>query len=156
MAGLVFNVALGRGIELARAVDVGSPANSRLIVVVINNGGTSDATMKDYDTLALLLADAGVAEVTNSGYARKTLAAADVTLTLDDTGNTYAFTFSAQTWTTVAAGDAWTDLVVCYDPDNTAGTDADLIPIALDDCVATPAGGDITYTPNASGFFRAS
>jgi hypothetical protein len=155
MADLVFNIAKGRFAQYAANVDAGSPANARLVVVVINTTAT-DATLRDLDTLAAIEADANTAEVTNSGYARKVLAGADVTLTTDDTNDRTAVDITDQTWTSVGAGTAWTDVVICYDADSTTGTDSDLIPLVLLDAVATPAGGDITLVINTTGIATAS
>jgi hypothetical protein len=111
--------------------------------------------MKDYDTLSDLLA--GTAnEVTNTDYARKTLANGALTITVTDGSDKVEVDFADQTWTGIDAGDAWTDLIVCYDPDTTAGTDTTLIPLTCHDFAVTPNGGDITFQVNASGFFRAT
>ena len=56
----------------------------------------------------------------------------------------------------MAAGTNWTDLVICYDSDTTAGTDSNIIPLTLHDFVVTPDGSDITAQIAAAGFFRAS
>lgn len=154
MATFVFNIALGRVAESYRRVKANDPANSALVLVAINAGAATDAVMRRYDTLAQLIADADVAEVTNSGYARKVLTDADLAAfpAPDDTLNRIELSLPAQTWAAVAAGTGWTDIVVCYDPDTTTGTDADLVPLTLFDFVATPSGADI---PLAAGvFFR--
>lgn len=155
MANFVFNVAKGRFVELARNVDVGSPANARLVIVAINTTAT-DGVLQDLDTMAAIEADSLTAEVTNGGYSRKVLAGADVTIVLDDTGNTHSVDITDQTWSSVAAGTGWTDVVICYDADSTGGTDSDLIPLIQLDAVATPAGGDIVLQINASGIGTAS
>jgi hypothetical protein len=121
MADLIFNIAKGRLVQLAKNVDDGSPAASRLIL---------------------------------NGWNRKTLAAADVTLTLDDTGNTYSVDITDQSWTPTA--DAVTDLLLAYDADNAAGTDSDLVPLAWYDFAITPDGSQVTAQINASGAFSAS
>lgn len=156
MADLVFNIAKGRAVELYNRVDSNDPTNSALIITVIDANGDTDATMRDRDDLAALLA--GTAnEVTNSGYARKTLTDADLTaFAPDDTNDRVDLDIPDQTWTGVAAGTAWTDLLVCYDNDTTAGTDASIVPLTLHDFAVTPTGGDITAQINAAGFFRAS
>lgn len=156
MASFTFNISLGEVKARYAAVKGNNPANSALVLVAINAGAATDATMRDYDTLAALLGDADVAEVTNSGYARKVLTDADLAAVPapDDTNNRIELSLPAQTWSSIGAGTGWTDLVVCYDPDTTTGTDADLIPLTLSDFVKTPDGGDI---PMAAGvFYRAS
>lgn len=155
MAGGVFNIALGKIVEYAARVEANDPTNSAFVLVVIDANGTSDATLKDYDTLSDLLA--GTAnEVTNSNYARKTLANGALTITVTDASDKVEIDFADQTWSSIGAGDAWTDLVVCYDSDTTSGDDTNIIPLWWDDFAVTPNGGDITYQVNASGGFRAT
>lgn len=156
MADLVFNIAKGRVAELYNRVDSNDPANSALVIVVIDAAGDTDATMRDRDDLAALLG--GTAnEVTNSGYARKVLTDADLTaFAPDDTNDRVDLDVPDQTWAGVAAGSAWTDLLFCYDADTTSGTDSSIVPLTLHDFAVTPGGGDITAQINAAGFFRAS
>lgn len=153
MADLVFNIAKGRVHQLAKNVDDGSPANSRLIVVPIETTGIeADATLRDHNDLAALLAGTSNEQTT---MGRKTLAAADITITVDDTNERVDIDISDITWT-AATGNAISALVICYDPDNTVGTDADLIPLTKHDFVVTPDGSDIVAQVAAAGFFRAA
>jgi hypothetical protein len=156
MADFVFNIAKGRVAELYNRVDTNDPAASALIIVVIDAAGDTDATMKDRDTLSALLA--GTAnEVTNSGYARKTLTDSDLTaFSPDDTNDRVDLDIADQTWSAVAAGSAWTDLLVCYDNDTAGGDDTNIIPLTCHDFAVTPDGSDITAQINAAGFYRAS
>lgn len=156
MANFVFNIAKGRVAEYYARVDGNDPANSALIIVAIDANGDTDATMIDRDDLSTLLA--GTAnEVTNSGYARKTLTDADLAaITPDDTNDRMDIDIADQTWSAVAAGTAWTDLLICYDPDTTTGTDTTLVPLTCHDFAITPDGSDILATIAATGFFRAS
>lgn len=156
MADFVHNIGKGRVAELYNRVDTNDPANSALIIVVIDANGDTDATMRDRDDLAALLG--GTAnEVTNTGYARKTLTDADlVAFAPDDTNDRVDLDIPDQTWTGVAAGTAWTDLLVCYDPDTTGGTDSAIVPLTNHDFAVTPDGSDITAQIAAAGFFRAS
>jgi len=156
VADFAFNIGKGRAVELYNRVDSNDPANSALIVVIIDAAGDTDATMQDRDDLAALLG--GTAnEVTNSGYARKTLTDADLTaFAPDDTNNRIDLDIPDQTWTGVAAGTAWTDMLVCYDNDTTSGTDSSIIPLSCHDFSVTPSGTDITAQINAAGFYRAS
>ncbi|TKG58882.1 hypothetical protein [Prauserella endophytica] len=157
MADFQFNVAKGRIAELARRVDGGDPANSRLLVVAINRGAATDATMRDYDTLAALLGDAAVAEVTNTGYARLTRTAAQVTVTVDNSGDVQNVSIGTLSFGSISAGTAWTDIVVCYIPDGvTPGADSTAIPLTNHTFAVTPDGTSVTATENASGFFGAS
>lgn len=156
MADFVFNVAKGRVAEFYYRVDNNDPTNAVLVVVVIDANGDTDATMLDRDDLAALLG--GTAnEVTNTNYARKILSDSDLAaFAPDDTNDRVDLDIPDQTWSGVAAGDAWTDLLVCYDSDSTGGTDANIVPCTLHDFAVTPDGSDITAQIAAAGFFRAS
>lgn len=156
MADFVFNIAKGRVAEFYNRVKSNDPANSALVIVVIDANGDTDATMRDRDDLAALLG--GTAnEVTNTNYARKVLTDADLAaLSIDDTNDRVDLDIPDQTWTGVAAGTAWTDLLVCYDPDTTGGTDSTIIPLTCHDFPITPDGSDIVAQIAATGFFRAS
>lgn len=155
MADFVFNQALGRVIEYCNRVESNDPTNAALILVVVNTSAT-DATLKDLDTLSAVLGDVNTAEVTNANYARKTLANGSLTISVTDGGDTAEVDFADQTWSAVGSGDSWTDLLVCYDSDTTAGDDTNIIPLTCHDFAATPNGGDITFQLHASGFFQAS
>lgn len=156
MADLVFNIAKGRVAELYNRVDTNDGANSALIILVVDANGETDDNMRDADTVSALLALL-TNEVTNTNYARKTLTDADISaFAPDDTNNRVDLDIADQTWTAVGAGTAWTDLVVAYDPDTTAGTDTTVVPLTLHDFVVTPDGSDITAQIATAGFYRAS
>ena len=158
MANQVFNIALGRVAELYNRVDTNDPANSALIVAILQTTGIeSDAVLKDMNTLADVVAGT-TNEATNTGYARKVLTDTDiVAFAPDDTNDRVDLDIPDQTWTAVAAaGGAWNDLIVCYDSDTTAGTDANIVPLTMHDFVVTPDGSDITAQVAATGFYRAS
>lgn len=155
MADLVFNIAKGRVAELYNRVDTNDPANSALVIVPVDVGAVTDATLRDFDTLAAILAG-GVTERTTGGWSRKTLTDADLSaFAPDDTNDRVDVDIPDQTWTAVTAG-AVTDLIVCYDNDTTAGTDSNLIPLTLHDFPITPDGSDVVAQINAAGFYRAS
>lgn len=157
MANQTFNIALGRIAEFYVRVDSNDPANSAFVLAVLATAGVeSDAVLKDKDTLADVVAGT-TNEVTNSGYARKVLTDADlVAFAPDDTNDRVDLDIPDQTWTAVAAGDGWNDVVIAYDSDTTVGTDAGLVPCTLHDFVVVPDGSDITVQVAAAGFFRAS
>lgn len=157
MADLVFNIAKGRVAELYNRVDTNDPANSALIIMVLATSGIeSDATLRDKDSFADLVSGA-TNEVTNTNYARKTLTDADITaFAPDDTNDRVDLDIPDQTWTGVAAGDGWNDVVIGYDSDTTGGTDSNIISLTLHDFVVTPDGSDILMQVAAAGFFRAS
>ena len=156
MANLVLNIAKGRVVELYNNVQTASPANSALVLVVINTN-SADSVLEDMDSLSAILADPNTSEVTNNGYARKVLTDADlVAFAPDDGSDLTDLDIPDQLWSSVLAGDAWTDVLVCYDPDTTGGTDADIIPLTLHDFEVTPDGRDIPLVVGANGFYRVS
>ncbi len=147
MANLVFNIAKGRVGHLATL----PASNDALIAVPIETTGiVSDATMRDYDDLATLLAGASNEQTT---MGRKTLAS--VTSAVNDTDDRWDVDAADITWT-AASGNAVSAVVICYDPDTTGGTDSDLIPLVKLDMVVTPSGGDITLVFGSGGFYQAA
>lgn len=157
MADFVYNRAKGRVTEWVERVNANDPANSALIVMVLAVSGIeTDAVLRDKDDFAAVVAGT-TNEVTNTGYARKTLSdTGGITVTYDDTNDRVDVDIPDQTWTAVAAGDGWSDFVVGYDSDTTAGTDANILPATLHDFAVTPDGSDITAQIATAGFFRAS
>lgn len=156
MADFVYNQAKGKAAEWAARVNANDPTNAVLVIEAINTSAT-DATLKDLDTFALIEADANTAEITNSGYSRKSLdQSGGITVTIDDTNDRTDVDFPDQTWTAVAAGTAITDIVVGYDSDSTGGTDANIVPVSQHDFAVTPDGSDITMQVATAGFYRAS
>jgi hypothetical protein len=158
MSDFVFTIATGRVSELAARVNANDPANSALVIVILKAAGIEpDATLRDYDTLADLLAAAND-EATNTGYARKVIdQAGGIVITVTDGSDKSEVDMPDQTWAAVAAaGGAWGKLLVCYDPDTTVGTDATIVPLVGLDFAVTPDGTDIIWQLNASGFFRAT
>jgi hypothetical protein len=134
MANLVTDISLGKTVEFHERVNNNDPANSALILVVLAHAALeADSVLRAYATLSALLAGASN-EVTNAGYARKTLTDADiVAATVDTSLHRTTITFANQTFTTITAGDSWSKLVVCYDSDTTGGTDANIVPVAFFD-----------------------
>ncbi len=156
MADLVLNIALGRSTEFYVRVDTNDPTNAALIIAAFVSTA-ADSVIKDLDTLAAIEAAALTAEVTNTGYARKTLTDADlVAFAPDDVNDRVDLDFPDQTFTAILAGDNWTDLLISYDNDTTGGTDANIVPMTWHDFVVTPDGSDIVAQVSATGFFRAS
>ena len=151
MASGVFDIAKGREVELHNRVNLNDPANSALVMLVLASTGlVDDNTLRAYATVDAILAGAS-AEVTNTGYARKTFTDADIAApTVDTTAHatTLALGTALQTFATISAGDAWRKLVLAYDPDTTAGTDTTLVPITfydllVDGAAIVPTGDDI-------------
>jgi hypothetical protein len=157
MADFVFNRGLGRGVEWAERVNANDPTNAVLVIgVLATTGVQADSVLKDLDDWTALVAGA-TDFVTNTGYARKVLdQTGGITITYDDTNDRVDVDFPDQTWTAVAAGSGWNDVVVGYDSDSTAGTDANILPHTQHDFVLTPDGSDITMQVAAAGYFRAA
>lgn len=156
MADIVFNVAKGRVVEFYNRVENNDPANSAFIIVPVDVGATTDATIRDFTTLSAVLGG-GVTERTTGGWNRKTLTDADLAAlpAADNTNDRYDVDIPDQTWTAVSAGTV-TDLLICYDSDTTGGTDANIIPMTMHDFAITPDGSDVVAQIAAAGFFRAA
>lgn len=157
MTDFVFNIAKGRVGGYYDRVDNNDPANSALVAVAINTTAT-DATLIDLDTLAAVIADANTVEAANTGYARIVLTDADLSgQTPDDANDRSDFDFPDLEFGAITDDDVdWTDILICYDPDTTGGTDANIIPLTCHDFAVTIDGSSITAQLNAAGFFRAS
>jgi phage tail sheath gpL-like len=153
MADLIFNIAKGRFAELQNRVQANDPAASTIVVVPVDRGATSDATIKDFATLAAALAG-GLTERTTGGWNRKTLTDSTVPAsTVDNSGDRMLSDLPDQTWTAVSTG-AVTDLLVCYSP--SAGADSTIVPCACLAFAITPDGSDVVWQVNASGWAQAS
>lgn len=146
MADFVFNIAKGYWGYYASL-----PAtNDALIAIPLEASGIeTDAVLKDKDTFADVVSGTTNEQTT---LGRKTLAS--VTNTVNDTSDKRILDCADVVWT-ATAGNAVSDVVVCYDPDTTAGTDADLVPLFLFDCAFTPDSTDFTAVINAAGLAEA-
>lgn len=153
MANIVFNISKGRVVEIYNRVKSNDPANSALILIPIETTGLeTDATLIDADTVTALLAG-----TTNeqSTMGRKTLTDAELAAlpAPDDTNDRYDIALPTVTWA-AATGNAISKMVVAYDSDTTAGTDANIVPLTMFDAVATPDGTNLQLTTGT--FFRAA
>ncbi len=157
MANFVFNIAKGRVAEYYNRVKTNDPTNAALIVVALATTGLeSDATLKDMDTLAAVVAGA-TNEVTNTGYARITLIDSDLNaVAADDATDSMKLDFADLAFGAITAGDGWSKLLICYDSDTTGGTDANIVPLTAHDITVVPDGNTITIQIHASGFYEAS
>lgn len=145
MADIVMNIALGKVKYYAELPGT----NDALIVIPLESSGLeADATLRDYDDVAALLAGT-TNEQTTAG--RKTITS--VTVTVDDTNNRVDIDIADQVWPALT-GNAIGALLVAYDPDTTAGTDSTLVPLTKHDWSITPDGSDATATIN--NFYRAN
>jgi hypothetical protein len=156
MGNFVFNISKGRAAELYNRVDINDPAAATLDIMILATAGIeADAVLIDTDTFAGVVSGT-TNEVTNGGYAKKVLTDADiVAFAPDDANDRVELDIPDQTWTGVAAGDGWNDLVIGYDPAGTAVM-ANIVPMTLHDFVVVPDGSDITAQIAAAGFYRAS
>jgi hypothetical protein len=151
VADLVPNIAKGRVAYYASL-----PAtNDALIAVPIQTTWLpTDEQIRDADTLAAIVA-LGAQE--NTTMTRKTLTG--VTVTTDDTANETRVTSANPSWTAgqmALAGGAVSRLIICYDPDTTGGTDADLIPLVSLDMVVTPDGNAFEFQFGGTGWYAAT
>lgn len=151
MADGVFNIAKGK---VAYYATLPAASDALIVVLLKSTGLEADDTLNNHDDLAALLASTNdEADFTN--YTRKTLAS--VAVNVDDTNN-WADADAAD-FTYTAAGGAANNtigkLLVCYDGDTGAGTDANIIPLTYHDCSFTTDGTDQQIQLAASGFYRA-
>ena len=155
MANFVFNIAKGRVVEYYNRVKANDPANAALILVPLSASGT-EAQGQDLDDLAAVEADANFAEQTAGSWVRKTLSDAELAAlpAPNDTDNRYDVQVPAVTWTAPETGSDTTGLLICYDPDTTGGTDANIIPLVHCDFAVTADGNDVEL--QVGDFFRAS
>lgn len=155
----VFNIAKGRVVEFYNRVENNDPSTSALIVV-LGFGAISDATLKDHDALSDITGDADFTEATFTNYARKTLTDTELSAlpAPDDTNDRYDIDMPDQTWSSAggATNNTLTRLLVCYDADTGAGTDANILPLTFYDFAVTTDGSDLNAQVNAAGFFRAA
>ncbi|MGW4076056.1 hypothetical protein ACWELB_21505 [Streptomyces asiaticus] len=137
MANITLNVALGRVAYYASL-----PAtNDGLVLIALESSGLeTDAVLRDKDTFADIVAGTTNEQTT---VGRKPLSG--VTVTVDDTNDRVAIDAADVTWT-APTGNAVGAVVICYDPDTTSGTDADLIPLTKHDLAWTPDGNNFSLT----------
>lgn len=156
MANFIFNVAMGSVAGYYQRVKSNDPANSALVAVVLATSGIeTDEVLRDKATLADVLSGT-TNEVTNVGYARKVLTDADLAaFAVDNTNNRVDLDLPDLAFGAISAGDGWSKLLICYDSDTTAGTDANIIPLCSYDAALTPDGSNLNLEINAAGFFRA-
>ncbi len=153
----VFNIAKGRVVEYINRVDANDPSASE-IVVMLGFGAITDATLKDLDTVAAIIADGGFTEATFTNYARKDITDSGVALgSPDDTNDRFEVDLPDQTWTSAGNGtnNTLTRLITIYDSTGSAA-DSGLVPMTFHDFAVTTDGSDLVAQFNALGFFRAA
>ena len=157
----IFNIARGRVNAYVDRVVANDPANSALVVVLLKTA-EADATLIDYATLsALLTAGGGTVnvEANFTNYTRKILTNTELSApTVDNTTNEQYSTIPILVYANAggATNNSVVKMVICYDADTTAGTDANLIPLTVHDTVFTTDGNPQNISAPANGFFGAS
>lgn len=154
MSGLdvQFNIAKGRVGQYFDNVELGTPGTSRITVVPLEASGLeADATLMDHDNLSVLLAASNNEQLANMG--RKTLTAAEITVTVNDANDRLDITMSSITWA-AATGNACGKLLFCYNPATSA--DTAIIPLLAYSFDAAPDGSDIVVSAHANGLIRFS
>lgn len=155
MGNLITTQGLGYINAYADRVNDSDPANA-VLVLALWTGTETDDNLGDADTFTAVAATS-VTESTATNYARIVLDDTDISGTVvDDATNTRTFDIADQVWSSLGPGTAITRLIVGYDSDSTAGTDANIIPLAIYDFSITPNGGDVTAQPSASGLWSAA
>ena len=142
---VVMNVALGRVAHLASL----PAANDGLVLIPLEAAGLeTDAVLRDKDTFADVVSGTTNEQTT---VGRKPLTG--VTVTVDDTNDRVGIDAADVTWTS-PTGNPVGAVVICYDPDTTGGTDADLIPLTKHDVTWSPDGNNFSLT--IADFYRAT
>ena len=162
-AASIANIAKGRFNEYMIRVDGNDPTNSAFVIDLLVDGHEALATLQDYDDLAALLVPAANTKCAFTNYARVNQTDTDVSgPTIDDTGNDQGFTFTDDSPAISSAGNATNETiggaVIGYDSDTTGGTDANIIPIHLEDFASTLTtnGSDINYDYPAADLLLAA
>jgi hypothetical protein len=155
IANFAFNISKGRAVELYNRVESNDPSTSALIAIPLSLSGT-EAQGQDIDDMAALEADANFAERTSGSWVRKTWTDTELAAfpSPDDGNNRYDISVPSTTWTTPAAGNNTTGLVIVYDANTGAGTDSNLQLVSHHDFAVTTDGNDVVL--NAGVFYRAS
>ncbi|WP_309049100.1 hypothetical protein [Streptomyces sp.] len=145
MANIVFNQALGRVAHLASL----PAANDGLVLIALESSGLeADSVLRDKDTFADV-----VSGTTNEQTTVGRKALASVTVTIDDTNDRVNIDATDVTWAS-PTGNPVGAVAICYDPDVSTGTDADLIPLTKHDLTWSPDGNAFTLT--ITDFYRSS
>jgi hypothetical protein len=143
MANITFNVAKGRDVELVRNVKNNTPANSGLLVVLLQTV-EADTTLRRRETLAAVLSSNTVCNFTN--YEHKILNDVDITLpTPNHTSDNQSWSIPAVQWTSGggAVNNSIVKTIICYCPDVTNIVTANCIPLTAHDANQTTDGNNV-------------
>jgi hypothetical protein len=127
-----------------------------LVVVLLKVQEAVEDTLLARTTLANILAN-GSTEANFTNYTRKLVNGANVTVTVDSANNRATVTIPNQLYTSAggAINNSLVAAIVCYDPDTTSGTDADIIPLSKLDLSYTTDGTSMMLA-FSSGYFHRS
>lgn len=144
MANFVYNVGLGRVAEKA--------ADGATLKLLVLKAADADATLKDLDTVADVLAQGGTTEADFTNYARATLGS--ITVTVVDGQDRVDVDCADVVFSSAggATNNTCTDVVIYEEVTN----DADSVPLCQLDASFTTDGNDVTLQFNAQGFYSAS
>lgn len=151
----VFNIMKGKA-GYYSTLPLSATTDALILVWLKSAGLESDATLKDYANLSVLLAAAND-ECDFTGYTRRTLA--NVTSAVDNTNDLWKVDADdPATYTNTGTAQIAGAAIVCYDDDTGAGTDTSLIPIAqlLTGTLSFDNNVVTTISFNASGIYTAS
>lgn len=142
MGDLILNERLGRSLPLIQNVESNSPAAAVLRIhawiITASDESLRDVTTGNVDDFEAIT---NVAEATP--YTNGVMDETDITILVDDSNNRTDVTFVDQTFSSVAAQSAWSDITISYDADG-SDTDANTEVMYVQDFIVTPNGGDIT------------
>ncbi|MCW2904200.1 MAG: hypothetical protein JWO67_6465 [Streptosporangiaceae bacterium] len=152
MGNGIATFAKGRFVQWS-TVSAGSDAI--LVILLKSTGLVADATMKNYATVAAVLAGGNV-ECDFSNYARK-IFTTGLTITVSTGASTATLSMSNYTWNAAggAANNTIGKLITAYRPTSTS-TDAQCIPMTYHDCTATTTGSDLLVSIASTGLALAS
>jgi len=159
MADGVYNVVLGRVVELYQRVEGNDPA-AAIFSIILLKANEAEATLVDRTDLADALIEAGTTEAVFTNYPATHKALSDTELAAlpapDDGNNRRDLDIPDQTFTSAGNGanDTLTKFLVGYDA---LGTDVDatIIVMTHHDFAVTTDGSDLTAQINVAGFYRA-
>lgn len=151
MAGtdFVFTVAAGK---LRYYSELPAADDSLIYVLLKSTGLEGDSTLRDYDTLALLLAAAND-EADAAGYARTTVSTP--VHTEDLTNNWWKLDVDDFQTAAIAAGNTCGKGLICYKPAS-GSADSAIIPLTAYNLTLITDGNPVTVQFNASGYSRAA
>jgi len=157
MAAHVFNVALGRCVELhrrAKTQDAFWAGNCLCVAVLAAAGLESDAILLDKDWLGDVVV--GTTNLVTNTTVPKIIPAADLTSPAPNNAtDVFPLDMVDIAFGTVNAGDTWSKVLVCWSPNGTMGQLGAIVPMTMHDVNIVPDGSTITIQIPAAGYFQA-